>query len=291
MLFKKMLQIKKSWATKVAAKYGRKYVIMGGSSAAFSFDAKRLVTEHDLPVVNGGLYAAMGPKLLTQVALEMLNPGDTLIVALEPGLLTNSLESTTFAVQFSFAAGHSEWVTRDKLGIPGIPYLSALLALRPGGYHLVTALGKRVRNLPAYRYSIKEVDDAGFLQPAVRMNVTGPPSHRGKLSGAARGYLTALRKECERRDVRVAYVLPWAYCPPESLLSFQVKNRSLLLEIAAYLPVLKEERLGAYSVREHFADTAWHLIGDGARMRTDSFAGALKRWDLWTVEDLARWQP
>lgn len=39
---------------------------------------------------------------------------------------------------------------------------AALLALRPGGYHVFTLLGKLVQGRPLYRYNTAEVRPSGF---------------------------------------------------------------------------------------------------------------------------------
>jgi len=50
--------------------------------------------------------------------------------------------------------------------------------------------------------------------------------------------------------------------------------------------ILLDPRLGAYSVREHFSDTAWHLVGEAAALRTDELGNQINQWQLWTADAL-----
>jgi len=52
------------------------------------------------------------------------------------------------------------------------------------------------------------------------------------------------------------------------------------------MPVLKDPRLGSYSVKEHFADTPSHLVAASARLRTDELADQLQRRQFWTRAEL-----
>jgi hypothetical protein len=99
-------------------------------------------------------------------------------------------------------------------------------------------------------------------------------------------FLPALKNWCDQRGIRLAYSLPWAFCPSDKLEEFKQSNAAMLLSIAAFMPVLKELTLGADANPQHFADTAWHLNADGSRLRTDELGRALKAWNLWTREEL-----
>jgi hypothetical protein len=59
-----------------------------------------------------------------------------------------------------------------------------------------------------------------------------------------------------------------------------------LLEVSEFIPVLRDSRLGAYTVREHFSDTSLHLTEEGATLRSDEFAEQVKDWKVWTHEEL-----
>ena len=89
--------------------------------------------------------------------------GDSLIVALEPGLFTSPNELPAFATQFSYARRHSEWATRAALGLPGSGRAASLLALRPGSYHALTLIGKFVQGRDLYRYKVADASPSGWM--------------------------------------------------------------------------------------------------------------------------------
>ena len=68
--------------------------------------------------------------------------------------------------------------------------------------------------------------------------------------------------------------------------AFQVEQIRFLREVAEYIPVLKDESLGADTLRDHFADTNWHLTKESSPLRSDSFALQLKNWNVWSLAEL-----
>jgi hypothetical protein len=281
-------RIKRAWAAKLTREYGAKTVLFGGSSCEFSLDGERLLARHQIPAANLGRGAGMGASILTQATLPEVRPGDTLVLALEPGLLTTPLEPPSLGVQISFARGHPEWVVAPTLGTNALPWISAVLALRPGGYHVFTLLGKILQGRPLYRYKLPDMRPSGFNRTAVKLPIVGPAGHHGRLSPDARVLLAALRDWCRTNQVRVVYSLPWSYTPGEAVAAYQRLNAGYLAQVTEFVPVLRDPRLGAYSTLEHFADTAYHLNDDGAALRTDEFAEQLKHWRVWTPEELRR---
>ena len=155
----------------------------------------------------------------------------------------------------------------------------------------MTMLGKLARGQELYRYHIEEMRPSGFNQTPVRVEITGPPGHRVDIPSDTRSFLKSLRAWCDARRIRLAYSLPWGYTPGDRVEGFQARNIQFLLQVADIMPVLRDPRLGAYSVREQFADTAWHLDEAGSALRTDSFGEQLEAWSVWTTDELqSRWK-
>jgi len=284
--FQQAYQLKVRWAERLSREQGVKTVIYGGSSTLFSIDTGRLFERDRLPAVNFGFAAGIGASVLTQAAVQELRPGDTLIVALEPVLLTDSLEPPGMGVQFSFITGHPRWFFRPTVGTNSVFWPSALLALRPGGYHTLTMLGKLLRGGSLYRYAVADLHPDGFTQTDVRVSDYQPGWHSGRLPPESRVFLQALRTWCEVHQVQVFYLLPWSYAPAEVAAGFRRLNAQFLGEISTLLPVLYDPRLGAYGVREHFADSGFHLNQEGAALRTDELAKQLKSRRVWAAEEL-----
>ena len=79
-----------------------KIVVIGGSSVAFALDSALMEEELGKPVVNFGLYAALGTKLMLDLSRDGIKDGDIVILAPELDAQTLSLffstESTLNAV-------------------------------------------------------------------------------------------------------------------------------------------------------------------------------------------------
>ena len=70
---------------------GEKIVLIGGSSVAFGYDSETLSTLFDRPVINFGLYAALGTKLMLDLSEDAIGEGDIVLLAPELDAETLSL--------------------------------------------------------------------------------------------------------------------------------------------------------------------------------------------------------
>ncbi len=68
-----------------------KIVVIGGSSVAFGLDSAMMEKHLDMPVVNFGLYANLGTKLMMDLSKANINEGDIIILAPEMNSQTLSL--------------------------------------------------------------------------------------------------------------------------------------------------------------------------------------------------------
>lgn len=280
--FRQCALVKQRWAKKLDLEHTNKVVVFGGSSCNTSVDGERMLNLYGLPAVNMGLGAGMGAKILTHYAQRALRAGDTLIAAIEPGLLAEQLELESLGVQFSFAIGEPT-LLRDP---NWIDWPSTLLDLRPGGYHTFTLVAKMILRRPLYPYFLSELHPSGWHEVGARKAIESLSKAPTRLSKDGRSWLTNLREWCDQRNVRVAYVQPWGYCSPEYLKQFQNCNLRFLREVAETMPVLKDPNLGADTNREHFADFTFHPTTQGAALRTDELAREIKSWRTWTRDEL-----
>lgn len=263
-------------------------VFSGGSSGLFSVDVSRLSRQHGIGALNFAMGAGLGPGVLLQAAAAETRPGDTLVLAFEPFLLTEPIDATAMGIQFSLAAGRPEWIINPLFAVPAVSWPSALLALRPGGYHCVTLLGKLVTRRPLYRYQLGEMDPDGLARTDVRVPLTGPPEYEETLPPPATNLLASVAEWGRTNQLKLIYSLPWGYCPTNEVARVQRRNARLLGQITAHLPVLKDPALGVHTEAEDFSDSVWHLTRQGAIKRTDNLAELLKRGEFWTAEELAR---
>ena len=78
-----------------------KIILVGGSSVAFGVDSERLEEYTGMPVVNFGLYAALGTKLMLDLSRSGINEGDVIVISPELDPQTLSLY---FSTQSTFKA-------------------------------------------------------------------------------------------------------------------------------------------------------------------------------------------
>ena len=113
--YRDLSKIKKSWADALRYKTSSQHILIGGSSALFSVMPERAWNAHSVPLVNLGVAAGMQPQVMVLRALDYIHKGDTLIMALEPGLLTANEEMGALGVQYAFAMWRSDWICRPAL--------------------------------------------------------------------------------------------------------------------------------------------------------------------------------
>ena len=74
-----------------------KVIVVGGSSVAFGLDSKMLEDALGMPVVNFGLYATLGTKLMLDLSEDEVREGDVVVIAPE-------LDSQTLSLYFNAEA-------------------------------------------------------------------------------------------------------------------------------------------------------------------------------------------
>lgn len=283
-LYRHASEVKEKWIAQLDQTALPKYVVFGGSSCATSLMGERLLDNHGLRVANLGLQAGMGADVLSRYALKHTRKGDVLIMSMEPSLLTTSSGIPSLGKQFALVTGNADLLEERTIS----DRLSNLLAMRPGGYHFFTLLGKILLRQPLYRYSPEDFDASGYQRVTVRRDFAVPPLAPLTLSSSSRELLTFLRSTCERRGIKLLYALPWFYTPPDQVDAYRLNNLSFLVQVADFMPVLQDDKLGAWPVRSAYADTDAHLTPEGATRHTDAFAAALEKGTTWSAKDLMR---
>jgi hypothetical protein len=283
--FRHLCTVKLAWARAMDTN-AVKAVFLGGSSCGTSIDPDRLQRQHNLPSVNFGLGASMGPLVLSRAGLSVTRPGDTLVVALEPELLAGAAEPTPFAAQVSLASGHPEWL-EPLPDFPNHSLVRAAVALRPGGWHIFTLVGKVVMGRSLYRYATNEVHASGWHEVKSRMPVS-PRGSLAEVSPDGHALLASLRQWAGSHSNSICYSLPVFYEQPAAAESRRKANARWLISVIEHMPVLKDPRLGVDTNQMHFADTALHPTRAGAHQRTDELAAQLKAQSFWTAAELER---
>ena len=81
-----------------------KIVLIGGSSVAFGYDTALMEEHLGMPVVNFGLYASLGTKVMLDLSEDAIGEGDIIVLAPET-------DPQTFSLYFS---GESFWQAADS---------------------------------------------------------------------------------------------------------------------------------------------------------------------------------
>jgi hypothetical protein len=280
--WKEAAERKLEWADQMRAKHGRAIGIIGGSTTTFGIDADYLQREHNLPVANLGLHAGMGPDVCAGFGFAALRKNDMLIASLEPSMLWDESGPQPLGTKLAVALGQHDILHWDDPPSP-LSRMSIATQLQPGGYHVVTMLGKLAMHKPLYRYSIDKAMPGGLQVTSERrtftasMDLSAEPS-LPDLAVRGRKLLQRIKNEADRRGIAVAYLLPWAYCPEDSADLCRAANEKLLAQIEEFMPVLREPNLGVHSLLEDFSDSGQHLTAEAARRRSKVLSATLRRF-------------
>lgn len=279
--WKEMARRKFAWVEKLHGEHDRVIGVVGGSTTLFAIDAGMLAEKHGLPVANLGMAASFGPDFCAGLGFAALRQGDVLIVSLEPSMLTDQTAPTASGTQLAISLGRPELLTwGDSPGL--LRRLANPASILPGGYHVVTLLGKLALGQPFTRYKLEDSRPGGFLITDERRPFAEAIKARGngplQLSPEGRILLERIRNEAEARGIRVAYLLPWAFCPEPGAAARREAYLPLLGQIGQIMPVLYEPQLGVHTVLSDFSDSGQHLTEKAAQHRSEVFAATLRAY-------------
>tara|TARA_E500000178_G_scaffold353336_2_gene418961 strand:+ start:313 stop:1299 length:987 start_codon:yes stop_codon:yes gene_type:complete len=286
--FWKQAYLKKmKWADQLQADGGSKVVFAGGSSCTFAVRPD-VFQQMGISCVNMGGHAGMGALFLCSVAIETLNAGDTLILAVEPDLLSGiEIVPRKLGIQTATVLGDKDLAVAEKITGQSLALSKWLSAMRPGGRHTVTMLSKILLRRPLYRYSVSELGLGGWAYTSYQDEVAKPCGKITKdpvLSSAGMELLLMIKQRCDEYGVHVAYAIPVVLTEEEALDHNRSYFKQLGEAISHVLPVLNDPFYGAESRKELFADTALHLTPEGASMRSKLLAQLVQEWDVISAE-------
>ena len=239
--------------------------------------------EYGLPVANLGLHAGVGPQACAGFGLTALKSGDTIVVSLEPSMLSGRDTGTgSLATRLAYALDKPEMLHWQS-GVGLTSRAADLTKLQPGGSHVITMLSKLALGIPLYRYSADNSLPGGLQVTAERRDFTvnsAITSEEAEISLSPEGesLLREVRQEAKKRGIRVVYVLPSAYSSEQSAAIQRQANSRLLDQVESIMPVLRESEMGVISHRDAFSDSSQHLTFEAANQRSSNFATAIIRY-------------
>lgn len=259
-----------------------KVIVIGGSSVAFGIDSALMEEYLGKPVVNFGLYAALGTKLMLDLSRANIGEGDIVVLAPELDAQTLSLyfssEHTLEALDDDYSM--VRYVRGDnKLSLLGGLWKHAgkkLSAMRdcvidPAGVYNSKSLNK----YGDVKYEMRA--DDGTLLWERRENVMQfyyDPTTVINLDESIVAedfidYLNEYIEFCERRGATVYF----SYCPMNRL---AIKEGTTAEDIAEFADYLEENikcefisYIDSFIIEEgYFFDTNFHLNEAGVMLRT-----------------------
>ena len=269
-----------------------KLVVVGGSSVAFGLDSAHLARYTSREVVNFGLYATLGSKVMLDLSEGAMQAGDIVVFAPEPDSGTMSLYFGADAMWQAIDVNHSlldaidegdkarlyaafDSYREDKLG-----YLAEGKPNPPGVYN---------------RASFNAMGDVNYPRPYTIMT-KGYDSNTifdfdtAMISRDFIDYFNAYATRLGERGVRVYF----SFCPVSELALGEGVDAARLAEFQRYFednlvcPVISD--IEDYIMEwGYFYDTNMHLNDAGVRVRTNRLIEDIRRAEgmdgIITLED------
>ncbi len=250
-----------------------KIVVVGGSSVAFGLDSSLIESYTGMPVVNFGLYASLGTKLMLDLSLPYIKEGDIVILAPE-------LDAQTLSLYFSGGTtlraldGHLFDV------ISSIPPENYGALYGASWDYTVEKLGYLLGSAPQYDgiYSASSFNEYGDIKAGMRpynvmvgyKDANLPVSFdKDVLSAEFAEYVNAYIEKCEARGASVLF----SWCPINSL---GIADGTTEEDISAFEEHMQQSinasfisNLEDYILPEnYFYDTNFHLNDSGMLLRS-----------------------
>lgn len=257
-----------------------KIIVVGGSNVAFGLDSALLEQHVGMPVVNFGLYATLGTKMMMDLSKANLNEGDIVILAPEMDPQTLSLY---FNAEAALQGIESDWSMLRY--IPKENYAD----LAGGLYEYVTAKIRYLQNGrldPSGVYnrdSFNQYGDIVYPRPYNTMLLGYDPNKTIELTAKLFDeefidYVNAYTADCKERDVTVYFTFP----PMNAAAMSSANTEDTLFDFYRYLyENLACEVIGNvndYIIDEdYFFDSNFHLNDSGVILRTSLLAHDIQR--------------
>ena len=262
---------------------GEKIVVVGGSSVAFGLDSERLESYTGMPVVNFGLYASLGTKLMLDLSLGGIGEGDVVVIAPEMNAETLSLY---FGADTAWRAIEGDFSMLKYIGTDNIPemlgalypYAAAKLERMINGKRVPADgeiyLSKYFNEYGDFALQREENIMDGYRDPNTPIDVD--IDAYGEELDEFLDYLNSYVKKCKRRGAEVYFTYS-----PMNALALSDSTEEKRAEFADYL----DSRLDCEIISDiescifdagYFFDTNFHLNSPGALARTIRLARDLK---------------
>ena len=297
-----MITVKKELVKEYAGK--RKIIITGGSSTLFGINAEYASQQLDMPVINFGLHAGLRLEKILQVMSAVVEPGDFLVLLLEPPYYDCNSKLNSWHVSNIIGWDHDAWKEMNYLeksefvSLVSPVLLSEMLVAkflqifyparisdRFAALDNSLVLSKfRARTIPTiFKYSAYNFNNHGDMLRAegslVKVKVKGKsnnfsdPSHVcDKTANHLMGFVDSMRKG----GVQV-YFANTPYIASEVGLDTLRRGELSFRQEFTHIGCIIDRREDLVFDRKYFFDTHLHLNIEGRVLRTDLFIEAIHK--------------
>ena len=263
-----------------------KIVIIGGSSVAFGIDSKLMEEKLGMKVVNFGLYANLGTKLMIDLSKANINEGDIIILAPEMSEQTLSLYFNAETFMQALDGNPSMLLNVDTKNYESIVGASWKFAYEKLNY---LRTGTRPENAGAYKKeNFNEYGDNVFDRPYNEMtqttniiNLTFRTNYEDDKETKYEEYIDYVNdyiKFANRKGATVYYSL----CPMNKAALGEKNNADVIYDY--YRNLVKSlnckviSNVNDYLMDEgYFFDSEFHLNNAGVTVRTVKLIDDIKR--------------
>ncbi len=256
---------------------GKRLVLIGGSNLAFGVDSELLEEYTELPVVNFGLYAALGTKAMLDMAEQHINEGDIVILCPEQNSQTYSLYYNGLNMWYALDSDYS--MLKDV----GVSNLDDLIAALPEFAKQKREASIRGSAMQSGIYSLSSLNEYGdiFIERPYNTMVDFGKSAEITLNASLvddefADYLNSFANRLERKGARV-----WFGFSPVNRIAVtsdenEIEEFSQTLEEKLDFPIISD--INDYILDEgYFFDTNFHMNSVGMLQRTAIFAEDINR--------------
>lgn len=249
-----------------------KVVIIGGSSVPFGIDSKLLEEKLGMPVVNFGLYATLGTKLMLDLSEKSINKGDIIVIAPETDPQTYSLY---FNAESAWQACDEDFSLLSRISFDNFPDML-------GGFWKFTAQKIKYSSGehldPAGVYNVASFDEYGdiiYPRPAntgfLGQEVVFNPEK--VISDEFVDYVNDYTKYAQKKGAKVFF----SFAPT----NIDAVNYETYEDDCASFAQYVSEKFTAKVISspsdfvydsEYFFDTNFHLNDEGMKMHTLNLA-------------------
>lgn len=247
-------------------------LVTGGSGAHYTIDSGELEQQLGMPVINLGLDGPVGLDVILPSVIEQVKPGDVVLLIPEYLLLLDNDGFGDRSTSFGIA------INQPGLGdIPTKQFLQDAISL---GIPSLRSLAKSTVDIvtkgePKGYYS-DPVDERG--DPTVT-KTRGQSWWKLQIDRSITPHafesIQEFERQVEEKGGKLVLSLPWIYGSTEARNIKSIKRTAYYLSQIAPT-IYDEENYNVQDNLDYFADTHYHLVPEGRKVRSQQLAKELK---------------